>query len=1589
MLTHRRTLPWILLVLLCLFGLTSPPGSDALVSMSPSTIPKGCSTDVAVTLSSLTEFDPQGPTNNAWAYVYFTSGGGVAQVGTNFTGTPLNNPQSWSLTIPANATGNHGWIGPFTTLNTSESNPGVNPFSSGGIMFSIGGSCTPTSSDGLALTDISPKILFRGYSPFETLTMPGFPNSCNQSVNLELVNGQGGVIHSFPQAYPCSDPLYLYLDIPADLPLGWAFLRNAPDTSGTPAVPVLIMEGPANVITGVTPTSAHVGDASTTLSFSGSGFSDGLVLYLPELDPLPVTRLGATSGQAVLPASLLAQEGSFIVQIDDVNYYPQTSWQNNAFPFTVWQPGGDMSLGVTAINPTSLVAGICNPVQARVTKAYAEWPSNPFLAIRYATASGYQTTTVPLTPDMFVQNGDAITVSASVCLPLIQGPLESSTTQAHIAPGGMVNGQPSAWMYPGFDFTIKLANYEGLQFDGMWPPMLPRGYAATVWLWNSISSAGNHLLTADVHYTVAGEPQVMNVNVPCTFSDGCATTITLPATADVGDGPLQYIANHFYSGDPATQPTVHFAVSDGVPIGITGVVPAVVPVGSGDTLITVSGFGLSSYSAGVSFYFPGDEWDVEGWYDPGYFAVDPNWPTVVDDTTYILTLPARLLVAPVTYNFTYGTMIPSITPTFTVTVGSGQAAWGPNHPTKVTRDASIQVLVETGITLSGEVPAQVLFANASGAFLSGYDSSGACQAGEEDAPPVCRIDVQSIPATAAWGCIRRMANGEQIDSVDPAQPPLWIADETSCPRFTIVDYALPVFDSMTPTLVATGSGGFVLTLNGEWNDAVKLWNYIDIDGFDWYSYQTDFVSLTPTQMKINIPASMVGEVGTVHRVKLWTLYNQTDTPSRTYEVVAQASAAISAGTQEQNSTSVLVPVTWSGTYSNPSVNCGTSIPQTHVGDSVHCTYDAPGTYQITGSYDTDQPTDPVSVTIVSLALQSGSLSLNIGGNPVSAFTAYSLPVRVNLAASYSRPAGVGIPDAIDLDVSSFTITPQIEGSTATTTAVSGNNTDYSGSVNLAPGTYTIALAGTTKAGSAISTSADLTITSGTVSLTANDLAQNGAAVSLPVSFPTVDGVSPQTIDCGTTPSQVIAGSAGTCAYTRAGNYTLTGRFMDSLGTVGIHTSPLDVNVPAVPASATALRAAVANGVPPSHNLSGSVPVATYGTPTQYPVPVALAFTLDPPAAGQVGILDSLDPATAQLSVKPVATAADLTASMTGQPTLTLSQVDDTHFTATGGLSTFVTSQATPSTWRQRFLLTGRTITGQPLRAELYLDGPKGNGSTVAYTVTRIDPIYPYAPASYLYKVSGLATAITGEPLSHTWTVSDNTASTIQGNGNYTAVFITVGQKAAGAQISGPLSGATGYTDPNPPVIVNQPTGAIEVKITPPASNRNRPPASYTFRPNYPPLNPGEKLQGLPTWVADSNQTTSYTGTNYTYAFPTPGAHSVSVTQPTTQRSLMGTASVTVNTNQAPTGTVDCTASYKVNATSYVVSCKTVNAKDPDGILKAMTWALPDLAVNRAGSTFWSYGLSGAAQLVTVTLTLTDDSGASTVLTTTVDFRTMH
>jgi len=74
--------------------------------------------------------------------------------------------------------------------------------------------------------------------------------------------------------------------------------------------------------------------------------------------------------------------------------------------------------------------------------------------------------------------------------------------------------------------------------------------------------------------------------------------------------------------------------------------------------------------------------------------------------------------------------------------------------------------------------------------------------------------------------------------------------------------------------------------------------------------------------------------------------------------------------------------------------------------------------------------------------------------------------------------------------------------------------------------------------------------------------------------------------------------------------------------------------------------------------------------------------------------------------------------------------------------------------------------------------------------------------------------------------------------------------------------------------------------------------------------------------------------------------------------------------------------------TYTLSCKAVNAKDPDGTLKSMVWGVSELSYSKAGSTYFSYGVS-TSQIFTVTLALTDNSGATTVLTTTVDTRILH
>jgi hypothetical protein len=135
----------------------------------------------------------------------------------------------------------------------------------------------------------------------------------------------------------------------------------------------------------------------------------------------------------------------------------------------------------------------------------------------------------------------------------------------------------------------------------------------------------------------------------------------------------------------------------------------------------------------------------------------------------------------------------------------------------------------------------------------------------------------------------------------------------------------------------------------------------------------------------------------------------------------------------------------------------------------------------------------------------------------------------------------------------------------------------------------------------------------------------------------------------------------------------------------------------------------------------------------------------------------------------------------------------------------------------------------------------------------------------------------------------------------------------------------------------------------------------------------------------------FTGAPFYFTFSAPGTFEAVVSQLITSRMLYGRTTVTVNANQPPSGSIDCSTSSIVKTTtpwSYVLSCKAVNPVDSDGRIVSMVWALPDLGYSKAASTYWSHSFS-SAQAVRVQLILTDDSGGVTTIEKTVDLRVLR
>lgn len=329
--------------------------------------------------------------------------------------------------------------------------------------------------------------------------------------------------------------------------------------------------------------------------------------------------------------------------------------------------------------------------------------------------------------------------------------------------------------------------------------------------------------------------------------------------------------------------------------------------------------------------------------------------------------------------------------------------------------------------------------------------------------------------------------------------------------------------------------------------------------------------------------------------------------------------------QQVPNASVVVGVHWpaSPPVTNPTVDCGTTPPQTLAGDG-ECIYTQAGTYTVTGTFTDptgvrNTATAPGTITIPALSLTEAALVPMLGGQPLAGRTLYALPQRIDLPVRFAVAEGVGIPDSLSLSTSRIMVTKD-GAQIARLPLTRIDALHYTASFSPAGfGAYNFTLDGRTLRGSSLTASVALPLTPSLIDLQADPPVQTGAGVTVPIRWPADTPSAEATTDCGTRPAQGFSGLTGQCTYTKAGSYTVTGAFTDPNGSGAIPTAPLTVSVTSVPVALTQLTITL-NGQP-----ANGVSVST-----TLPAVLDAAVTLAPPAA--VGILDPIFGQTSLLTI---------------------------------------------------------------------------------------------------------------------------------------------------------------------------------------------------------------------------------------------------------------------------------------------------------------------------------------------------------------------
>jgi hypothetical protein len=690
--------------------------------------------------------------------------------------------------------------------------------------------------------------------------------------------------------------------------------------------------------------------------------------------------------------------------------------------------------------------------------------------------------------------------------------------------------------------------------------------------------------------------------------------------------------------------------------------------------------------------------------------------------------------------------------------------------------------------------------------------------------------------------------------------------------------------------------------------------------------------------------------------------------------VASASVTPIIGTLTQDGPNVTAAVSWPDGITPISVDCGTNSSQTFTGQSGQCTYNRSGQFQVTGRYidpEDNQPiaAAPAAVTVPAVTPVNPQIALQVNSQSVTdTAPTYRLPSILTATVNMERPDGIGILDRINTEVSSITITPDNLPSTKYRPST---NTDpliatATGELRYA-GHYTIQFIGKTMTGQQITASAPLLVDVVTATLQADPPVQDGDAVAVHVQWP--DGGPVGTIQCGFM-SQRLTATGGVCRYTRAGTYQIIGYFADAARGAMVATDPVNVTVPQIEPTTPALTVKSVNSQGFSTDTSGPIPVSVTQQPDSYPVQVQLAFSLQRPEG--MGILDSLDLDHSSLTATAVTDGAKpiRLALRRGTDLLT--------YTAAATLTDFAPAGDTPAQWRYHFSLTGQSFGGTSYQADTELAGPIG-ATPFTLQVRRGVPQIPYAPATYTYTLNAVSSPTKQEPFTPIWTIStnDQTSQTVQKDRMH-VTFDQPGTYQIQLTVTGLFSQSTSWSDTVVvPVLPDAPAASIISSVP----RYNRPPAQYRFRPSIPALPDRRERVGTPTWTIDDTSTTAPAAVP---TFTTPGDHQVSVNIPTSYgRTIAGAITVTVNPNQPPTGTVDCSKSfYSISLKKYVISCR-ATATDVDGRVRHLIWKVPELTYERDDVSAISLEQTDP-QAITVELHIIDDSAAETVVSTSVD-----